>query len=112
MEYIHGMINFLVSQPQRPQQVRDAIANWAARHAQFDGAPDVISYPPGKYHPTFATMNIHLWFGNDVVTDRAEANAAWAAIQNLNLNWVQAGSMIVQGTDSTDPVTILQTRSF
>jgi hypothetical protein len=112
VEYIHGTLIYLASQPQRPQQVRDAIANWSARHAEFDHAPDVVEVPPGKYDPSNPAMIVHLWFGNDVATDRAEADAAWATIQGLNLNWVQSGSKIEQGTDSTDPTTILQTRSF
>lgn len=110
MEYIHGTLIYLASQPTRPQQVRDAIANWAPRHAQFDRAPDVNEIPIGKYSPTNPAMVVHLWFGNDPVTDRAEANNAWAAIMAQPLGWVQSGSKIEQGTDT--PQTIFQTRTF
>lgn len=111
MEYIHGTLIYPASQPTRPQQVRSAINSWAARHAEFDSAPDVVEVPPGKYDPVNPSMIVHLWFGNDPVTDRAEANNAWTAIQGLNLNWVQPGSTIVQGTD-IGAGQILNTRSF
>jgi hypothetical protein len=111
MEYIHGTLIYLASQPARPQQVRDAITSWAARHAEFDHAPDVVEVPPGKYDPVNPAMIVHLWFGNDVVTDRAESLNAWNTIQALSLAWVQPGSKIERGTD-TPTVQVFNTRTF
>lgn len=99
MELISGILIYPASQPQRLTDVQTALTDWQARSQQLDAAPTVNAIPAGKYSPTNPAMAVLLWFGEDTVTDRAEADAAWARIQSLNLNWVQPGSWIRQSED-------------